>query len=193
MTNEKLSKHWNAGFPDCLPIAYELKNKFSKRWLRIHALPESKRYADNEKEYAEILRRHNFILSDLFDADHSFVLLSKGYGLNINVISEDKKLKVLGLQKNFWLSINVSDETDEENYFWNLFYDEIKWRENSFNNLLRLVADDEINEIMFFSIENNIIYHPYDGGADIILKDSILRDKYKEKYRDWLSNHPKGL
>lgn len=193
MQNEELTNLWNVSFSDFLPIAYELKNKFNERWLRIHALPGSKRYPENEDEYDEIFRRHNLILADLFGADHSFLLITMGYGFNKDSISEEMKLKDLGLQKNFWMSIDVSHEDDKESYYLNLFYDELKWRNNLLNNVFRLVADEKIREIMLFSIERNIVYHPYDGGADIIFENSILRDKYKEKYKDWLSNHPKGL
>ncbi|MDQ3634063.1 MAG: hypothetical protein M3405_06075 [Acidobacteriota bacterium] len=193
MTKETLTKYWNELIPNFLPIAHELKNQFNERWFRIHTLPESKQYPDNESEYAEILKRHILILSDLMEENHSLILVSFGYGLNEKFIEKNNQFVNLGFQENFWMSINVSDESDEESYFWNVFYDEIKFCENSLNNLFRLIADEEIENIILFSIEKNFVYHPYDGGADIILENSNLRDKYKDKYKDWLSNHPKGL
>ena len=190
---EELTKRWEKNFSNLLPIAYELKNEFNDRWFRIHTLPESKRYPENEGEYHEIFRRHNLILSDLFGTNQQFVLITMGFGFNDKTIAADEKLKDLGFQNNFWISIDVSDETDKVPYFWNLFYDELKWKESLLNNLFRLVINDEIREVMLFSTEQNFVYHPYDGGADIIFQNSVLRDKYKEKYKDWLSKHPKGL
>ncbi len=188
MTKEELTYNWNKSFNNFLPIAYELKNKFNESWFRIHTLPDSKRYPENESEYAEILKRHNLILSDLFEENHSLIVVSMGGNSYKESISQNEVMKNLGFQKNFWMSINVSDENDEESYFWNMSYDEINFSGNSFDNLLRLIADEEILDVMFFSIERNIVYHPYDGGADIILVNSKLRDKYKEKYKDWLPN-----
>jgi hypothetical protein len=193
MTNDELTINWERNFPNFLPIAYDLKKEFNDRWFRIHTLPESKRYPENEDEYQEIFRRHNLILSDLFGTNQHFVLITMGYGFNDKTISADEKLKDLRFQNNFWLSIDVSDETDKVPYLWNLFYDELKWKENLLDNLFRFVVDDEIREIMLFSTEQNFVYHPYDGGADIICQNSVLKDKYKEKYKDWLSKHPKGL
>ncbi|TQS31246.1 hypothetical protein FLW16_00640 [Microbispora sp. KK1-11] len=37
------------------------------------------------------------------------------------------------------------------------------------------------------------LYHPYDGGADVIAPTRTERDALKERHRDWLSAHPLGL
>ncbi len=37
----------------------------SDRWLRIHSLPESKRYAESDFEYNIILNRQNQLINDL--------------------------------------------------------------------------------------------------------------------------------
>lgn len=37
------------------------------------------------------------------------------------------------------------------------------------------------------------LYHPDDGGADVIAPTPEGRDALRLKYRDWLSKHPKGL
>lgn len=56
---------WKTKFPDSYPIGYDLKGIYDNRWFRIHSLPESKRYADNEKEYQIIYKRQNQIIQDL--------------------------------------------------------------------------------------------------------------------------------
>ena len=78
------------------------------------------------------------------------------------------------------------------NFFWHIYFDTKIWKEDSVNELFRLVANDEVPNVMFFSVEKQIVYHPYDGGSDIIFDNSQLRDFYKEKYKDWLSKHPLG-
>lgn len=47
------------------PLGYELPGAYSDQWVRFHSLPESRRYADSDAEYAEILRRHRTVLREL--------------------------------------------------------------------------------------------------------------------------------
>lgn len=37
------------------------------------------------------------------------------------------------------------------------------------------------------------LYHPYDGGVDVILPTPAERDTLKERHQTWLSTHPSGL
>jgi len=60
MHTEEIEKLWNKNFSNFPPVPSELKNYFKDRWLRIHTLPESKRYPENENEYAVIIKRLEF-------------------------------------------------------------------------------------------------------------------------------------
>ena len=46
--------HWYGVVP---PISWKLKGCLPGRWLRLHMLPDSKRYAESESEHAEIAAR----------------------------------------------------------------------------------------------------------------------------------------
>ena len=59
-----LSQLWAQSWPGLPPIDYEVRDE-RDRWVRFHALPESKRYPEDEQEYAEVLRRHNLLLGEL--------------------------------------------------------------------------------------------------------------------------------
>lgn len=192
MNTEELIKIWNNNFPNFPPVPSELKNRFKERWLRIHTLPKSKRYPENEGEYNEILQRHNLILSDLFRRNHQYFLITFHYGYKSEGLTKDKKLQKLNLQRNLWCSFKA-DEFDNDSFYWHAYFDEHIWKEHLFDALFRLVIDDEVENVMFFSTEKNILYHPYDGGADIFFINSELRDFYKDKYKDWLSKHPLEL
>lgn len=132
-------------------------------------------------------------MSDLFGVNHSYLLLTTGYSTNAKKPSKDKKLERLNLQTNLWLSISIAEENDEKPFYWHIYFDKKNWEAKSVNKLFLLIADDKIRNIIFYSFEKNIVYHPYDGGADLIFENSQLRDFYKEKYKDWLSNLPSGL
>ena len=66
------------------------------------------------------------------------------------------------------------------------------WKSQDFDAILKQIADDEARYFFVGQIQNCLIA-PYDGGVDIILKDSETRDFYKEKYKDWLSGTENGL
>lgn len=59
-----LSQLWAQSWPGLQPIGHEVRDE-RERWVRFHALPESKRYPEDEQEYAEVLRRHNLLLGEL--------------------------------------------------------------------------------------------------------------------------------
>lgn len=56
MTDDLL-RLWEQRWPDCPPLAHELKSSYEDRWVRFHSLPESKRYAETEDEYEVLLGR----------------------------------------------------------------------------------------------------------------------------------------
>jgi hypothetical protein len=61
------------------------------------------------------------------------------------------------------------------------------------NDLLTMIADDVIANVLFVGVKQGFLYHPYDGGADIILASQVERDRMRSKYAAWLSKHPEGL
>lgn len=191
MLSEQINGFWAEEFGNALPVASALKWKFQERWFRIHTLPKSKRYPDSESEYEEILSRHNTVLEDLFDSEEKFILVSTSCSGDAEPI-RSPKIEEMGLQQSFWQSIQVDEETPGETHC-HVFIDFVRWKVGLLDALFRLVADDEISEVMLISVEGNFVYHPYDGGADLILKDSVTRDRYKQKYVHWLSVRPEGL
>ena len=67
---------WQAAFDGCPPIGHRLRARFAtRRWIRFHSLPGSKRYATDEAEYAELLHRHDAIATALFGHGAPIVML----------------------------------------------------------------------------------------------------------------------
>jgi hypothetical protein len=71
--------NWDLRFPGCEPVAHRLKFLFPNRWVRLHSLPRSKRYAEGEEEFAILLARHNRVLGELLGEGRSVILLTTGY------------------------------------------------------------------------------------------------------------------
>ncbi len=194
MTAAEFNKYWKQQYPECPPIAHHLKSVYKNRWFRIHTLPESKRYAEAEQEYDEILHRHNTLLNDLLGDSGSLVLITVGYSGTPEPVRPEKELDNFTSGNNELITIGIHElEGEGEPNYWHLYFNEKKWKEHSMDDLLRMVADDEIGNVLLVGIGNRCLYHPYDGGADIVLKSGEMRDLMRENYSAWLSKHPEGL
>jgi hypothetical protein len=65
MSPEDLLSYWRRTYGDAPLVGHALRERFPQRWLRIHNLPDAKRYAETEDERREILRRQNELFSEL--------------------------------------------------------------------------------------------------------------------------------
>jgi hypothetical protein len=183
---ESLSTSWRTrwGGP---PVAYELRRWHADRWVRFHSLPGSKRYADTEDEYEIVLDRHHRVLAELGASEGLYVIA--GY-------FEDADGKVMPDRRHSgavpWLTI----EPDDGSFFeiaLRLYVSSTSHDRRMLDSLLRAVADDEIDNVIIAPPDLRWLYHPYDGGADVIAPTADDRDGLKERHRDWLSAHPAGL
>lgn len=191
MTPEEFRRYWEATYPRCPPVSHLLRQTFEQRWLRIHALPASKRYAESEEEYREILRRHNTVLTDTLGDGQLFVLVSTGYSetptpnaVRSEVARHDPKSRP-------FLSMSIED--GPTTMYWRFFMDVLRWEPGMADSLLRQVADDVVRNVLFVTGEGRSVYAPYDGGADLILPSALDRDAMRLRYAGWLSTHHLGL
>jgi hypothetical protein len=194
MTTEEFNTYWQKHYPECPPIAYYLKDVYKDRWFRIHTLPDSKRYPEFEEEYKEILKRHNLILSDLFGDDGHFVLITAGYSDTPQPVRPENEIARLMEGNRKFLTVGLHElEGDNDPRYTHLYMNELVWESHSLDDLLRMIANDEIANVMIVGVKRGFVYHPYDGGADIILESGAERDRMRRKYSAWLSKHPEGL
>ena len=191
ITSESFLKTWNESYSDCPPVGYLLRERFSEIWFRVHSLPSSKRYAETEEEAKEILRRHNSILNDLLGDESKYVLIATDYSSEPEPVTKHFNMSALG-QNMEYLSSFPYDEPGEsdEAYFWHLFMAERTWRSGSVDSLLALVAEEEIQNVLLVDLEQGWVYHPYDGGADVIVKSEERRKRMMDRYLDWLPQEP---
>ena len=193
MNKEEFNKYWKKHYPESHLIGFELKNIYPNRWLRIHSLPESKRYAESEIEYQTILERQNTVISDLF-GENSKIILSFGLyntesnnnkSIELTEFGKYEKLKTIALHK-------VKPEEYQDECFYHVYIRNENWKRNSKDKLLRTIADDEFRALLI-SPKTNCIVSPYDGGIDIIVESQQKRNELKEKYKDWLSERKDEL
>jgi len=165
-----------------------LRAEYPNRWVRFHSLPESKRYAESDAEYEEILRRHRTVLRELHGSDdlHTLHFIAADWGWHDLAAGWSKRRLPRAWP---WRSSPADDDPDAgRNYFWaasGLSNDEI-------DALLIAVADDECR-VAISASDLAWLYCPYDGGADVLLPSPVERDALKDRHTDWLSSHPHGL
>jgi hypothetical protein len=190
---EALDNFWHQHFPETWPIAYELKRVYPDRWVRFHSLPKSKRYAETPEEQAIILERHNTVIDNLNISRSNLYLITSQWGDSATPDNDRDELNILDPNAIGWKSLPLHElRKDDYQVFLHLSVSKWEWLTGIFDSILPLVADDKIANVMIVNVVEQWVYHPYDGGADVILKSTIERDKVKQKYFAWLSSHPLG-
>lgn len=187
-----LAIFWEREFDSFPPEAHNLKHEFKDRWVRFHALPESKRYPENEQEYLEVFRRQNAVLQELVGKSNVLVVLPE-YSESKEPTKPESELTAIFPTTEPWCSLKQHEEDDDYEIYWHLHVCEINFTGSELNSLFRLVANDEAGNIMIINLSKGVVFHPYDGGADIVLASKKQIDQLKEKYNEWLSPHPEGF
>ncbi|AOS63948.1 DUF3885 domain-containing protein [Actinoalloteichus hymeniacidonis] len=184
-----LTELWDRRWPGQSKLPYELRDA-RDRWVRFHALPESKRYPERESEYATVLRRHNTVLTELADGG-DLLLMTSGYSDGPEQAGAAAMVPA-HRDAAYWTTICIDDQPPFESYL-HLFVSRIPWSPGALDPLLRQVADWAIANVVVADVDLRWLYHPYDGGMDVILGSSCARDELRERHRDWLSQRSDGM
>lgn len=189
-----LTATWSQRWPECLPVAHELKNHYPQRWVRFHSLPESRRYPRTEDEYATVLMRHRTVLGRLSGGSKFLVVTTEWSESEAPASPLSPRRAEVAPRAQHWRTFaeDAGMNPDEQIYM-QLYVESLGLDSPELDPLLRAVADDELANVIMASPGLGWLYHPYDGGADVILPTHEQRDALRVEYRSWLSNHPAGL
>ncbi|HNT75917.1 MAG TPA: hypothetical protein PKH77_12960 [Anaerolineae bacterium] len=142
-----------------------------------------------------MLDRHNAVATDVLGNDGACWLVVVHYEMSSGLnLAPD----LPGVAANWTQAMSfdtpdnpfVVDDTPNPMTVWTT---QIPWRRGRYDDLIRLVADDQEPHVLIVAFDSGRIYHPYDGGADLLLESSSVRDALKSSYAAWLSKHPQGL
>lgn len=197
MTAAQFTDFWNSNFPETIPFQHHFKHDYHKRWFRIHSLPQSKRHAETSEEWQILLERQNTIATELLGRGSKIIIVTGEHefknAIEMHPLEDVASIKQFGFIKLPPVSLHKlsPDEFEDGDVYIPRFMVET-WSPNKFDSILRDIANDDLRAF-FISIENKNIVAPYDGGVDIVIKDEAKREKYKAKYKDWLSERADGL
>lgn len=93
----------------------------------------------------------------------------------------------------YWTSVLTDDSVPGEETWTHLWVSAVRFPSEDLSRLLRAVADDVTAGVIITTAGMGWLYHPYDGGADVIAASAGHRDELRRAHRDWLSAHPAGL
>jgi hypothetical protein len=179
---ERLTAAWNTTWPGTPPIAFLLRVNHPDRWVRFHSLPESKRYAETDDERATVLFRHHAVLDALEPSAECFAITTR--------FASDREQGLTVPNEPHFQTIEHSDYFDEPA---RLCAGSIVYPSGEFDNVLEAAADWELANVIIGPDDLRWLYHPYDGGADVIAASPDQRDQLKAEFSAWLSSHPDGL
>ena len=183
----RLTELWENRWSSADPLGYELRVEYADQWVRFHSLPDSKRYAENDAEYDEILRRHLTVLRELQGSAAAPELQVIGADWDWNDFAAGCSKRMLpGAWP--WRSREPDDYTEGHRYFWAT----TGLSDPQLDGLL-LAAADDAGRFVIGAPDLEWLYCPYDGGADVLLPSSVERDALRSRHQDWLSPHSGGL
>lgn len=164
--------------------------------MRFHSLSESKRYAESDAERTEVLLRHNVVIDELVARSANSVctlaVVTCSWSDRSVPVLRDDEVHAVSPSAIHWQSVLREVNKDEE-YWTHLFVNAVEWNPGALDALLLLVADGVTADVILAPTDLEWLYHPYDGGADVIAPTRRCRDELRDVPRDWLSKHSEGL
>jgi hypothetical protein len=139
---DSLTSAWWERWPSTPLISYMLRDN-RDGWVRFHSLPESKRYAEGESDYLELLRRHNTVLRELIeiaDGQSELLVVTASWSNESEPAARDPKLLVAYPDATYWTSVNLENDGDSWD---NVYVGQSRFTEGVPDSLLRLAADYE--------------------------------------------------
>ncbi len=190
MESNSFQFDWEKAFGSSPPVGFILGEVPKKFWVRFHALPKSKRYAETKEETAVILHRANCLASEMFSENSEIWLSVMGRGGDSFPREYYAEAKQIPLVSN--RDINGEIGNPEEACFVNFHAEKVRWQSGKLDEIFELIADDQERGFLF-APDTRFVFAPYDGGFDMFWTSATQVAQVKAKYKSWLSSHPEGL
>lgn len=182
-------RRWQDWYPDTAPLGHRMRLAHPARWLRIHSLPDAKRYADSPAEQATLLARQNRA-ADLLLGERTTVALLGYEHTGRELLPDDHPLR--GVLPPDAPPVMRLDPDDEYQEAISIFSALREWRSGDLDDLLLGVADDHFR-LMLLRWDTGAGFAPYDGGVDLFFASPGDRDTLRPSLAAWQSHRPDGL
>lgn len=190
-----LDDYWTTCFANATPLAHLLRGQCGDRWVRFHSLPQSKRYAETEEEWATLLHRHNSVLGQLCSNGRTLQVLTSNWSATSEPDGPPEELRALSLAAEVWRSLPMheSEEDETDPWFLHVFHSPVVWQPGALDDIIRLVADDVLRNVMILDPTDTWLLHPYDGGMDVIARSQEQRARISRDLASWRSRRSDSM
>ena len=187
MTFSSIAEAWNTAFAPGFPAGFLCRKSLHKRWLRIHSLPESKRYPETPADRKELLIRHNSVANYTLEPSSDCILFIARFGESKEWAAAENL--PLGLRKPQHV-MSFDDVGEQPMQFFAL---PIVWKSQAFDELILAAAEEKTGPILFANLATATAYAPYDGGADLFFPSANAVGIARDHFLEWLSKRADGL
>ena len=186
-----MRENWKRRWPGSRVADESWLARTEKSHLRLHTLPQGKRYPSSSVEYATILHRHSVILRELLslsglNAGEPLVVLTRSWSESPDAAPRDGWVERLVPASLLVSYTDGPEETGEDPTWTHTYVSEMTVLDNALTSLLILLADDKTASVAIMPSTLEWIYSPYDGGMDIRGLGKSDRDRLESAHSDWL-------
>lgn len=178
------SSWWSERFGDTPPLGHCLRERFKERWLRLHSLPQAKRYAETASEAGEVRRRAWVCASELLWKTQPLWMVTGEYAdAQPSLALHSRIFELAGV-------FPLPDPIGQSPF--TAYVARAIWPDDDFFWLIDAVAAGE-QRVLWVSETSGEIFAPYDGGIDLIVDNRMRRAALRRVFADWVSKRPDGL
>ena len=191
MQAREINALWSREFPECPPVGFLFRHMYRDRWVRVRSLPGDRVRPESEEDYAEICRRQNALLLDVYSAESTLILITTSYSQMEEPRRDVPLLEALDPEKVFLQSVGVHElalEFDSPTY-WHLFASERSNAPGALDKLMRVAAEESLtsgvlNMILLGPESKRLVYFR-SGAAEIVMESEEARDGLQARFVEW--------
>ncbi len=188
---------WRSRWSQVRPVAHELRHSAESAWVRFYRLLGANRFGDNETDHGELLCRHLMLLSELNaltgNSTDELRVVTVAWSDSPLPVARDPDLIAAVPNGVYWQSLPYAVTAPDRPVWTHLYLTRATLGSNDFRELLLFVADDHTGDVIICPPATQWLYHPYDGGVDVVASDPGARDVLRTRHPDWFPNDPKEL
>lgn len=174
------------------PLGSDLRAALPERWVRFHYLPDGERIAGTADQRNEVLRRYRDMLQALDAPAEEHLLVTTCGWARTGPAPRPPDLAEL-LPATHWRDVPPTKPDDllTSVYATSIAADVDDPALADF--LLLWAADNRTADAIIAPPSCAWLFHPYDGGMDVIARDPTERHRLADRFAEWLSPRPDGL
>ncbi|MFS8184856.1 hypothetical protein ACMG4P_25330 [Pseudovibrio denitrificans] len=182
---------WKGYFGDLPPYSHYLRNVMPERWVRFHALPDAKRYAETPEEEAVVFDRGRILGNRILKEGQKCLFVE--YFPNFEEYPLPYSHKLLDqFRLKYWFKWKYEEDPFGEQETIGFYGNEVRWFPEVYRGAFKDAAHDD-ERFLLMNRESSRILAPYDGGFDCFLLNAEEVTRLKSEFEEWLSPCSSGL